>query len=124
MMKIIGILLVLGALVGGGIILSDTIPGYFNNKDRLARSRTEAAAAVRALDTLGPNSSESQIRGVTKTAEEATEQIRYDEDSVARRRNESLMFGGGALVLLVLGAFLFVRGRRKQPSQRPALAAA
>ena len=123
-MKIIGLLLIVGAIVGGGIILSDTIPGYFTNKDRLARTRTEAAAMEQRLAALNASSTEAEIISATHAAEQAVQQIRFDEDSVARRRNETLMFGGGALAVLALGTFLFLRGRKRQshagtPTSKP-----
>ena len=113
-MKIIGLLLIVGALVGGGIILSDTIPGYFNNKDRLARTHKEADAAQKRLAAVNDSSTEAEIVGATRAAEQVIQQIRFDEDSVARRRNETLMFGGGALTVLALGTFLFLYGRKQQ----------
>jgi len=120
-MKIIGLLLIVGALVGGGIILSDTIPGYFNNKDRLARTRGEADVAQKRLAAVNDSSTEAEIVAATRAAEQVIQQIRFDEDSVARRRNETLMFGGGALAVLALGTFLFLYGR-KQQKQRQATA--
>jgi hypothetical protein len=45
-------------------------------------------------------------------AESAVDGIRFAKEGVERRRNETLMFGGGALVVLMLGGFLFTRGRR------------
>jgi hypothetical protein len=113
-MKIIGLLLILGALVGGGIILSDTIPGYFENKNRLARTRNEAADVEKKLAAIGANATEAEILSATRSAEQVVQQIRFDEDSVARRRDETLMFGGGALAVLALGTLLFLRGRKQQ----------
>jgi hypothetical protein len=113
-MKIIGLLLIAGALTGGGIILSDTIPGYFKNTDRLARSRNEAGVAEKKLAAVNASSTEAEIMSATRAAEQAIQQIRYDEESVARRRNETLMFGGGALAVLALGTVLFLRGRKQQ----------
>jgi hypothetical protein len=120
MMKIIGLLLIAGALVGGGIILSDTIPGYFENQDRLTRTRNEVAVAEKKLATLTASSTEAEVMSATRNAEQVIEQIRYDEDSVARRRDETLMFGGGALAVLALGTFLFLRGRKQKLSGMPA----
>lgn len=118
-MKLIGVLLVLGALIGGGIILSDTIPGYLRNKEHLERARTELSAAKNPLDKLGPNATEAQINRAIQDSEMAITVVRYAEDDVARRRNESLLFGGGAAALLALGAFLFVRGSRRTSRATP-----
>ncbi|WP_272011728.1 hypothetical protein [Nannocystis radixulma] len=49
-MKILCLLLILGALIGGGVILPDTIPGYLRNQDLLARAHTELTAAKKQLD--------------------------------------------------------------------------
>jgi len=113
-MRIIGFLLIVGALVGGGIILSDTIPGWMRNTDRLARTRNEAAAAQQQLTALGPNVSERAI----DDAKRLVDRIRFDEESVARRRNETLLYGGGALAVLVLGTVLVVIGGRKKSQRR------
>ncbi|MCY1060048.1 hypothetical protein [Nannocystis sp. SCPEA4] len=49
-MKILCLLLILGALIGGSVILSDTILGYLRNQDLLARAHTELTAAKKQLD--------------------------------------------------------------------------
>jgi len=114
-MKILGALLILGALIGGGIILSDTVPGYFRNKDGLVRARAEAAAAQTKLEAISASaSSAAELDRGIKMAESAVRRIRFAEDSVARRRNETLLFGGGALAVLSLGTVLVLRGRRKR----------
>lgn len=118
-MKIVGVLLVLGALIGGGIILSETIPGYLRNKEELARRRTELSAAKNPLDKLGPNATEAQIHHAIQQSETAIALARNAEEGVARRRNESLLFGGGAVALLALGAFLVVRGSRRTSRATP-----
>lgn len=123
-MKIVGILLILGALIGGGVILSDTVPGYLRNKERLAKSRDELKqldaqlAAVQA-DKSAPAAA---IQRVISDSEDAIQQLHFDEESVTRRRNETLMFGGAAVVLLAAGVVLFLRGRRA-PSTKSPLAA-
>jgi hypothetical protein len=111
-MKIIGLLLVLGALVGGGIILSDTVPGWLRNRDYLARAHNELDVAKQKIDAVGPNATEAEIRDATRSSEDAIRSVRFAEEGVERRRNETLMFGGGALAVLALGTFLFLRGRR------------
>ncbi|MDB4962481.1 MAG: hypothetical protein JWP01_2480 [Myxococcales bacterium] len=103
-MKIAGILLILAALIGGGIILSDTIPGWMRNRDYLTRARAEAAVKQQKLESLGPTANESQIRNAMSSAEHAVSSIRSAEDGIVRRRNETLLFGGGALAVLALGA--------------------
>jgi len=115
-MKIIGVLLILGALIGGGIILSDTIPGYFRNKTEQRQRLAEAAKIQDKLAALGPNASEAEILHATRDAEQMSQQLRFDQESVERRRNETLEFGGGALVVLIAGVVLFMRGRRKSKS--------
>ena len=120
-MKIIGLVLILGALVGGGIILSDTVPGWLRNRDYLARAHQEIDVAKQKLDAVGPNASEAEIRDATRSSEDAIRSVRFAEEGVVRRRNETLMFGGGALAVLALGTFLFLRGRRR-PISAPAAA--
>jgi hypothetical protein len=120
MMKIIGLILIVGALLGGGIILSDTIPGYLRNKERLARTHVEAREADPKLAALGGNVTERDVRHF----ESLVDQIRYDVEAVERRRNESLVFGGGAFAVLALGTVLFVRGRRRRSPATAALAPA
>ncbi len=112
-MKIIGLLLIVGALVGGGIILSDTIPGYLRNKDYLARAEAELRAETLLLDKVSANARASELEIAIRRTESATENLRFAVESVERRRNESLLFGGGAVGVLALGTFLFMRGRRK-----------
>lgn len=115
-MKIIGLLLVVGALIGGGIILSDTIPGYLRNKDYLATARAELGAAKAPLEKLGANATEYEVSRAIAHSENAISSVRDAEESVERRRNESLLFGGGTLAVIALGSFLFLRGRRKSGS--------
>lgn len=107
-MKIIGLLVMLGALVGGGIILSDTVPGWLRNREHLEHARQRLDAAKQKLDAVGDNASEQDIRD----AEQELSSVQDAEEGIVRRRNETLMFGGGALAVLALGTFLFLRGRR------------
>jgi hypothetical protein len=100
-------------LIGGGIILSDTIPGYLQNKDYLVRAKSELAAAKSPLDKLGANATEAEIDRAIRHSENAIFSLRSAEEGVERRRNESLLFGGGTLAVIALGSFLFMRGRRK-----------
>lgn len=121
-MKIIGIILILGALVGGGLILSDTIPGWKRNTEYLERARAELSTQKDPLSRLPANASEAQIEYAMLHANDAVSAVRDAEDGVARRRNETLMFGGGALAVLALGTFLFLKGRKKSsttPIPRP-----
>jgi hypothetical protein len=116
-MKIIGILLILGALIGGGIILSDTIPGWMNDKDYVVRAKKEAADAIARVDRaksvpIAENDDGHSFEYLVQQAESATSGIRSAEEGVERRRNETFMFGGGALVVLALGVFFVTRGRR------------
>jgi hypothetical protein len=112
-MKTLGLLLIVGALIAGGIILSDTIPGYLRNKDYLVRTHAEAKEAVAKMDKLPANATERDIEYAISHAKQANDSIRDAEESVERRRNETLMFGGGSLAVTALGLFLFFRGRRK-----------
>jgi outer membrane murein-binding lipoprotein Lpp len=120
-MKIVGILLILGALIGGGIILSDTVPGYLRNKDRLAKSRDEIKQldAKLAAVQADKNAPAAAIQRVISESENAIQQLHFDEESVTRRRNETLMFGGSAVILLAAGVVLFLRGRRSASATRP-----
>lgn len=111
-MQHLGLLLILGALIGGGVILSDTIPGYLRNQDLLASARTELTTATQKLEAVGAYASEADFRRAMSDAQRANDGVRFAEDSVARRRDETLIYGGGALTVLVLGVVLFKRGRR------------
>jgi len=112
-MKILGLLLIVGALIAGGIILSDTIPGYVRNKDYLARSHAEAQEAVDRMDKVPANATEVEIDTAIRRAKQANESVRFAQESVERRRNETLIFGAGTILVTALGVFLFLRGRRK-----------
>lgn len=112
-MKILGILLIVGALIAGAIILSDTIPGYLRNKEYLVRTHAEAKEAVAKMEKIPANATEHEIESAISRAKQASDSIRDAEESVERRRNETLIFGGGSLAVTALGLFLFFRGRKK-----------
>ncbi len=113
-MKSIGIVLILAALGVGSFLLSDTIPGYKHDKNLLARHRAEAQQVEKRLASLRDSASEADISRAIRDAELSVQQLRFDQEMVERRRNESLIVGGGSLAVLALGAFLFARGRRKR----------
>lgn len=115
-MKILGLLLIVGALLAGGILLSDSVPRYFANQEYLERARAEASErtaeveAIRARTYSGTHGLDYAIQ----SAESAVRSIRSAEDSIARARDESLIATSGTLALLGLGALLFVRARRRE----------
>jgi precorrin-2 methylase len=114
-MKIIGLVLMVAAVLVGGFLLSDTIPGYLNNKDLLARHRAQAVQVEQKLASLPATASEDEIYRATRDAERAVYMLRNDQEGIERRRNESLVVGGAALGVFALGAvFFFALGRRKR----------
>jgi hypothetical protein len=115
-MKILGLLLIVGALLAGGILLSDSIPRYYANQRRVERARAEASEETARVKAIGarPYSGTNGLQYAIQSAESAVKGIRSAEDSVARARDESLLASCAALALIALGAFLFVRARRRE----------
>lgn len=102
-------------------------PGWMRNRDHLVRARAEAATAQQKLEAVPRDATERELTYALSDAESAVQSIRYAEEGIERRRNETLLFGGGAVAVLALGTFLVLRGRRKQTravATRSAVAAA
>jgi len=115
-MKVLGLLLIVGALLAGGILLSDSFPRYYENQRHLERARAEAAEKIAHAEAMGarPASGTNDYAYALESAESAVRGIRFAEDSIARARDESLIASCGAIALIGLGAFLFVRARRRE----------
>ena len=114
-MKIVGIVLILGALVFGSLTLADIVPGYFHNKEALASctTRAEAAAAKAKAVTTDPNASEAAVAMAMRDLDTEVEMQGYSAEGVVRRRNEMFLYGGSAFGLLVLGVVLFMVGWKR-----------
>ncbi len=113
-MKIIGIALMLVAVLGGGFLLSDTVGGYLESKELLARHRAAANMIQTELAPIRKDASEREIEIEIRSRERTAQLLRYDAERVDSRRNGALVVAGGTFVVFALGAFLFARGRRKR----------
>jgi hypothetical protein len=101
--KILGFILVLGALVAGGILLSDSIPGYLDNRAGSARVGTELEKALAARPT-DPDE-------LTRIEQELSS-LRHFNDGKKRRLTETGIALGGMIVVGGAGLLLVRRGRR------------
>jgi hypothetical protein len=116
-MKIISVVLMVVALGIGGFLLADSIPGYVNNKELLAEHRAEAAQAEQNLAALrSSGASDYEIERSLAKAESFAGVLEAHQQGIERRRNECIIAGIGMLAVFGLGAFLFMRARRKRPS--------
>ena len=97
-MKIAGAVLIVGALVAGGVLLSDSVPSYFRNGDLLARAHERAELAIAANDV--------------RTAEGELDTIASIKEVRSRRLNEIVMASGGMVLLGGIGFLLIRRGGR------------
>src|SRR5688572_10374673 len=98
-MRILGAILVVGALVGGGILLSDSVPSYFKNGDNLARAEKRAEEAIAAGDV--------------RAAEGEVDTMVSIKEVRQRRLIETAIASGGMVLLIGVGIVLFRRSGKK-----------
>ena len=116
-MKTMGILLILGSVVAGTVLLSDSVPGYF--EDRALFARAEARAAV-ALERAH-QASEAEKAEAVAVLEQEVDVVSSMGRARDRRAAEILVIVPSVLAALGAGVLLLRRGLRRQP---PKLAAA